>query len=95
MSTPGISLYVNADWSALVPAGSPQAAFGIAPVDARRLGLLPLETGEQIAPPEIIASANLAPDPEPPAEEPEPDEDTEAKMAGRPADKAVRKPRNK
>lgn len=38
-----MSLFVNADWSALVPAGSAEAAFGIQPHDARRLGLLPPE----------------------------------------------------
>ena len=81
MSTPGTSLYVNADWSALVPAGSPEAAFGITPADARRLGLLPAQDGETFAEPETIASAN----------EPDP----EAKMTPRPADKALRKPRNK
>lgn len=33
------SLYVNEDWSALVPAGSPEARFGITPADAKRMGL--------------------------------------------------------
>lgn len=35
------TLYVNEDWSALVPAGSPEARFGIARVDAIKRGLLP------------------------------------------------------
>lgn len=78
------SLYVNADWSALVPAGSPEAAFGITPKDAKRRGLLPLETGETLGEPEnLMVSANLvAPEPE-------------AKEAPKPADKAARKPANK
>jgi hypothetical protein len=95
------SLYVNADWSALVPAGSEEAAFGITPKDAKRRGLIPLETGETLGEPEsLMVSANLVkvgeggPEvvtlPEPPAE-PEP----EAKEAAKPADKAARKPANK
>ena len=80
MTTPGTSLYVNADWSALVPAGSPEAAFGITPADARRLGLLPAQDGETFAEPETIASANVEP---------------EAKMTPKPADKALRNSRNK
>jgi hypothetical protein len=84
------SLYVNADWSALVPAGSEEAAFGITPKDAKRRGLIPLETGETLGEPEsLMVSANLV-KPEPPAE-PEP----EAKEAAKPADKAARKPANK
>ena len=107
MGTPGTSLYVNADWSALVPAGSPEAAFGLDVETAKRLGLLPLEDGEALAKPVTIASANVAtaevavPDssvatsvePEP-AAEPE-DDDEEAKEADKPADKARRKPRTK
>lgn len=34
-------LYVNADWSALVPAGSVEARYGISPAEATRRGLLP------------------------------------------------------
>lgn len=82
------SLFVNADWSALVPAGSPEAAFGIAPVDARRLGFLPLETGEQLAPIVVISSANQ---PEPAEVEPEP----EGKEAPKPEDKMAPAPPNK
>jgi hypothetical protein len=33
------SLYVTADWSRFVEEGSPEAAFGVAPVDIDRLGL--------------------------------------------------------
>ena len=75
-----MGLFVNADWSALVPAGSPEAAFGITPKDAKRRGLLPLEKGETLGEPEILVSANLAPvvEPEPVVEvvvetAPEPD----------------------
>lgn len=94
------SLYVNADWSALVPAGSPEAAFGITPKDAKRRGLLPLELDETLGEPEILRSANPVrpePEPEPTTEvaEPEPEPEPEAKEAPKPADKAVRKPRTK
>lgn len=58
MSTPGTSLYVNADWSALVPAGSVEAAFGIDAETAKRLGLLPKEPDEVIPEPETVSSAN-------------------------------------
>ena len=89
MSTPGTSLYVNADWSALVPVNSPEAAFGLTVEEAKRRGLLPAE-GETFAPPETIRSANVEPEaiPEP---EPEPEE----KQAPAPANKAARKPRTK
>lgn len=94
MSQPGTSLYVNADWSALVPMDSPEAAFGIAPEDARRLGLLPKEPDEVFVEPEKLASANLLPEPE--AEpEAEPHPDPEEKQAPTPANKAARKRRNK
>jgi len=79
MSTPGTSLYVNADWSALVPAGSVEAAFGIDEPTAKRLGLLEKAPDEVLPEPETIHSAN----------------EPEAKEADKPADKAVRKPRNK
>lgn len=76
-------LYVNEDWSALVPAGSPEAAFGIQPHDAKRLGLLPLETGETLGEPEaLLVSANAEAEPE-------------VKQAPAPANKQARKPRNK
>jgi hypothetical protein len=87
MSTPGTSLYVNADWSALVPVNSPEAAFGLTVEEAKRRGLLPAE-GETFAPAETIRSANV--EPETPAE-PEPEE----KQAPTPANKAARKPRTK
>jgi hypothetical protein len=83
MSQPGTSLYVNADWSALVPMDSPEAAFGLTVEEAKRRGLLPAE-GETFAPAETIHSANVEPDPEP-----------EEKQAPTPANKAARKPRNK
>jgi hypothetical protein len=78
-------LYVNADWSAIVPAGSPEAAFGIDPETAKRRGLLPLENGETLTEPVILRSANAGPEPDEP----------EVKQALKPADKAARKPRNK
>lgn len=98
------SLFVNADWSALVPAGSPEAAFGITPKDAKRRGLVPLDEGETLGEPELLVSANLAPEPtepEPaPAEvAPEPEEpvaaEPEVKEAPKPANKAAVKPANK
>lgn len=85
MSTPGTSLYVNADWSALVPAGSPLAAFGLTVEDAKRRGLLPLASGEQFAQPETVHSANVA----------EPEPEPEAKQAPAPANKAAKKAANK
>lgn len=88
------SLFVNADWSALVPAGSPEAAFGIQPADAKRRGLVPLEPGETLGEPEkLFVSANLIePEPEPePVAEPEP----EAKQAPKAANKATKKPTTK
>lgn len=85
------SLFVNADWSALVPAGSPDAAFGIQPKDAKRRGLLPLDKGETLGEPEkLIVSANLLPEAE--AKEAEPVEDKEA---AKPADKSAKKPAKK
>ena len=87
-------LFVNEDWSALVPAGSPEARYGIQPADAKRRGLLPLEAGETLGEPErLLVSANLVePEPEP---EPAPDPEPEAKEAPKPADKASRKPATK
>jgi len=76
-------LFVNADWSALVLAGSPEAAYGIQPKDAKRLGLLAKEPGEVIPEPEILVSANPAPEPE------------LVKEAKKPADKSARKPKTK
>lgn len=99
-----MSLYVNADWSALVPAGAPEAAFGITPKDAKRRGLLPLEPDETLGEPEkLLVSANLV-EPEPVAEPepeaaveaaPEPGPEPEAKEAPKPANKAARKPATK
>ena len=83
------SLFVNEDWSALVPAGSPEARFGITPADAKRRGLLPLAAGETLGEPEMLHSANLV---EP---EPRPEPPPEAKEAETPANKAARKPATK
>jgi hypothetical protein len=80
-----MSLYVNADWSALVPAGSPDAAFGIQEKDAKRRGLLATEPDETVEPIEVLTSANEAKEAPPPAD----------KMIPAPANKAVRKPRRK
>lgn len=74
-------LYVNADWSALVPEGSPEAAFGITPKDAQRRGLAPLAPGETLDEPETLASANLL--------------STATKEAPAPHDKAAKKPADK
>ena len=57
MSTPGTSLYVNADWSKLVPVNSREAAFGLTVEEAKRRGLLPAE-GDTFAPAVTIRSAN-------------------------------------
>jgi len=86
------SLFVNADWSALVPAGSPEAAFGIQPQDAKRRGLLPLEAGETLGEPELLKSANAEPSPEPEAKEAEKPDD---KAAAKPANKSARRSRSK
>lgn len=95
MSTPGTSLYVNADWSALVPAGSVEAAFGIDEPTAKRLGLLDKEPEEVIPKPETVSSANVIEATKEPAEEAEPPDEPEAKQADKPPNKAARKPRNK
>jgi hypothetical protein len=54
-----VTLFVNADWSAIVPAGSPEAAFGVQPKDAKRLGLLdlPVEDGAEAPDPTVEAAA--------------------------------------
>ena len=48
-------IFVNADWSAVVPAGSPEASFGVQPRDAKRLGVdkLPVLAGREIPEPEV------------------------------------------
>lgn len=99
--------FVNEDWSAIVPAGSSEARFGVQGKDAKRYGLdkLPGFDGElpDDAEPEVLTSANLTPEPEPeavvasePAPEPEavPDEPA-VKEAPTPANKAARKPATK
>jgi hypothetical protein len=78
-------LYVNADWSALVPAGSPDAAFGITPKDAQRRGLV--AASEPLDELKVLMSANLLP-----AQE---DHMAEAKEAPKPADKSMTKPKTK
>lgn len=47
------TIFVNSDWSAIVPAGSPDAAFGVQARDAKRLGVdkLPVLGGAEL--PEI------------------------------------------
>jgi hypothetical protein len=75
-------LFVNENWTALVPAGSPEAAFGIQPEDAKRRGLLPLDEGETLEEPKELKSA------EPEAKEAEKPED---KAAAKPANKSRRK----
>ena len=92
MSTPGTSLYVNADWSALVPAGSVEAAFGIDAATAKRLGLMDKEPDEVLPEPVTISSANEPETPEPTVGA---EDESEAKEAAKPADKARRKPRTK
>lgn len=84
-----MTLYVNADWSALVPEGSPEAAFGVQAKDLKRLGLDHLAEGDvpKQAEPEVLHSANAEPTPELTA-------DVE-KAVAKPSDKAVRKPANK
>jgi len=94
------SLFVNEDWSALVPAGSPEAAFGITPKDAKRRGLLPLEKGETLGEPEkILTSANLIePTPEPDGDESTTEGESvepEVKQAEPPTDKQAATPVNK
>lgn len=88
-----MSLYVNADWSALVPAGSPEAAFGITAQDAKRRGLVPLEPDEKLDERTVLRSANLLP-PRPEIA-PEPVPEPEAKEAPKPADKSMKRPRTK
>lgn len=90
-------IFVNADWSAIVPAGSPEAAFGVQPRDAKRLGVDKLPILGSAALPElpepdtddlVISSANAE---EEVKEAPKPAD----KAARKPADKATRKPRSK
>lgn len=85
------SLFVNADWSALVPAGSPDAAFGLTVEDAKRRGLVPLVGGDHFAEPEVLGLVITEPEvvvePTPPTEpnpptEPEPRPATAAEEAG-------------
>ena len=97
------SLFVNADWSAIVPAGSLEAAFGITPKDAKRRGLLDLDEGETLGEPELLRSANdseAAPDEASEdasavAEAEAAGAEPEAKEAAKPADKAALKTRTK
>lgn len=95
-------IFVNADWSAIVPAGSRDAAFGVQPRDAKRLGVDKLPTTGGVKLPDmpepetaeafVLRSASLT---EEPAPEPEPEPEPEVKEAAKPANKAARKPRNK
>ena len=52
------SLYVTADWSRFVEDGSPESAFGVAPVDIDRLGLR--EAYERFTAPQPKAQAKPA-----------------------------------
>ena len=54
------SLYVNEDWSALVPAGSPEARFGITPADAKRMGLTEAPAAKEAPTPDDKAVAKPA-----------------------------------
>lgn len=78
------TFYVTADWSRLVPEGSPEAAFGIAEVDLARFGLS-ADSATAAEP----TDTTFTQDPEPA------DEKAEEKQAARPADKRARKPANK
>jgi hypothetical protein len=53
-------LYVNADWSAIVPAGSPEAAFGIDEETARQRGLLVPKEPKELEAKMTPAPANKA-----------------------------------
>ena len=82
--------YLNADRSAIVPTGSPEAAFGIQPKDMKRLGYDKLPTAVELGDlpepegePRTFTTANLAPEP------------PEEKEADKPANKAAKKPANK
>lgn len=57
-----MTIFVNADWSAIVPAGSVEAAFGVQPRDVKRLGIDQLPTGsvKQSPPPENKAAPKPA-----------------------------------
>lgn len=85
-----MTVYVTADWSRVVPEGSPEAAFGVQPKDLRRLGLEPDPSVEQ-AEPEVLTTANTA-EPEPSSKQDGPPED---KAAPKPEDKAARRPSRK
>lgn len=98
-------IFVNADWSAIVPAGSRDAAFGVQPRDAKRLGVDKLPTTGGVKLPDmpepetaeafVLRSASLTEEPSTePVTEPE-SEEPEAKAAAKPANKAAAKPANK
>lgn len=74
-------LYVDETWSRIVPAGSPDARFGVQRKDAKRLGLLSLDEGEEITEPSVLTSANEVKEAERPAD----------KQAPKPADKSVKR----
>ena len=54
------SLYVTADWSRFVEDGSPESAFGVAPVDIDRLGLREAYERFTAPPPEPKAQSKPA-----------------------------------
>jgi len=80
-----MTVYVNADWTAVVPEDSLAAAFGVQAKDLARLGLA-TDAPEPSAP-SVLTSAN-----EPEAKEADQPAD---KAMPKPADKAVRKPLRK
>jgi hypothetical protein len=65
--------YVTADYSRIVPEGSPEAAFGIQPKDLARYGLTPPEDVEQAPAGEVLTMGA--------------DEPVESKQADAPEDK--------
>lgn len=96
------TIFLNADRSAIVPAGSAEAAFGVQPKDMKRLGYdgLPLRGGatlpDDLPEPETLAafelrSASLLPEPPEAKEAPKPDD----KAAAKPSDKSVKKAETK
>lgn len=100
------SLFVNEDWSKLVPAGSPDARFGITPRDAKRRGLLKIEKGESLGeaevfnpgprhPGELEAEAQAIASAEAAVVAADADPEFDAKSAEKPETKPVPKPETK
>ena len=95
------TFFVNRDWSAIVPEGSPDAAFGVQAKDLRRLGLADQVAAAELpdAEPEpkvlVMGSANAQPEPMPPADDTKQAPPPADKQAAKPANKAIRKPGSK